>query len=440
MMYWERYSHDKVKEVVFNALSENLTYRDKQPILGIPATYLDRSEFYEDAPFLKDAPFMKTLVENPNHIGCHTLKEDEHLDIFGGTQNIEKELINLIAEEVFKGNKGEQDGYVATGGTEANIEAMWIYRNYFQKEFAAKPEEIALVYSVDSHYSMPKGANMLALKSIMLEVDEDTRAIVQADLEQKIAQAQANGIRYFIVVMNVSTTMFGSVDDIERVSDFLENQKITYKLHVDAAFGGFIYPFTNLSEENPYTFQNPRITSFTLDGHKMLQTPYGTGIFLIRKNFMHYVKTEEAQYIPGKDYTICGSRSGANAISVWMLMRIHGSEGLKIRMQTLNERTDRLCKRLDEMNIQYYRNPFINIVAIKAGYFSFDFGERYHLVADSYEFEPKWWKIVVMPHVEQGILEQFLLDLEKEIQNFQPQKNDISSEKILLNTVKLRDC
>jgi len=416
-MYWERYSHDKIKAIVNQALSENLTYRDKRPVLGIPATYLDSTEFYSDAPFLKDAPFMKTMVENPNHIGCHTLEQNEHLDIFEGTQKIERELIHLIAEEIFAGEKNQQDGYVATGGTEANIEAIWIYRNYFQKEFGAKPEEIALVYSEDSHYSMPKAANLLDLQSIILKVGENDRAILQEDLQKKIQDAQIQDVKYFIIIMNVSTTMFGSVDDIERITDYFERQKVEYKVHIDGAFGGFIYPFTNLSEDNPFTFKNPRISSFTIDGHKMLQTPYGTGIFLIRKNFMHYVRTEEAQYIPGKDYTVCGSRSGANAISVWMLMRIHGSEGLKIRMQTLNERTDRFCNRLDELNIPYFRNPYINIVTMKAGYFSVDLAKKYHLVADSYEFEAKWWKVVVMAHVKQGILEQFLIDLEEEIKN-----------------------
>ena len=410
-MYWERYSHEKIKEIVYKALNTNTPYDDAAPVLGIPASYLDRTEFYNDAPFLKDAPFMKTLVENPNHIGCHTLEDESHIDMFAGTQQIEKELIQLVAEQVFKGEPGQQDGYVATGGTEANIEAMWIFRNYFQEKHGVKAHEIGLVYSEDSHYSMPKGSNLLGLTSIILKVDEGTREIVQEGLEQKIAEAKKQGIKHFIVIMNLSTTMYGSIDDIERVTDFFEKEKLEYKVHVDGAFGGFIHPFTN-EENHPYSFKNPRITSFTIDGHKMLQTPYGTGIFLIRKGFMGYVKTEEAQYVPGKDYTICGSRSGANAISIWMLLRVHGSEGLKLKMQRINERTTRLCNRLKELNVKYYRNPYINIIAIKAGQFSAKFAEKYHLVADSYEFEVKWWKIVVMDHVKQGILDKFLLELE----------------------------
>lgn len=406
-MYWSKYSHDKIKQVIFSALKENVNY-DSQAILGLPGTYLDRETFYEDAPFLDDAPFLSTLISNPNHIGCHTLNPPVH-DVFQGTQKIEVELIKLCAEQIFKGKTDEQDGYVAPGGTEANIQAMWIYRNFFMSEKNCSASEIAVVYSEDSHYSMPKGANLLNLRSIVLEVDPETRKIKQKEFEEKIIDAASNGIKHFIIVLNVSTTMFGSVDDIETIMLFLTSKNISFKLHIDAAFGGFIYPFTN--PDNEFNFSNPHITSITIDGHKMLQSPYGTGIFLIRKGYMKYVCTDEAQYIPGKDYTLCGSRSGANAVAVWMILYIHGSDGWTAKMQNLSDKTTRLCSQLRLLDIEFFRNPFVNIIAIKSKYVPKEIVEKYHLVADSYEAEPKWYKIVIMPHVKQGVLDSLINDL-----------------------------
>jgi tyrosine decarboxylase/aspartate 1-decarboxylase len=289
-MYWPKLTSDKIKNRVADALNKNINYR-KTPILGVPATYLDAEVFYDDAPFLENAPFLSTLIANPNHIGCHTLNGAEK--IFKGTQELENELIQLCAEQIFGGESDAQDGYVASGGTEANIEALWIYRNYFMNEYKADVNQIAVMYSEDSHYSLSKGANLLNITSIIIDVDKNTRELLISDFEKKIASALNNGIRYFIINMNLSTTMFGSVDDINTITAFLNEKKINYKLHVDAAFGGFIYPFSN-SVTN-YTFKNPNITSISIDGHKMLQTPYGTGIFLIRKGFMQYVKTSEAQ-------------------------------------------------------------------------------------------------------------------------------------------------
>jgi len=408
-MYWPKLTSDRIKTKVFDALNKNINYR-KAPILGIPGTSLDAEVFYDDAPFLDNAPFLSTLIANPNHIGCHTTGEAEK--VFKGTQELEKELIELCAEQVFEGAPGEHDGYVASGGTEANIQAMWIYRNYFIAKYKAKINEIAVVYSEDSHYSFSKGTNLLNLFSIIIKVDEETRGLLLSDLDKKIREAKAKGINYFIVNMNLSTTMFGSVDDIDAVTNYLTENSILFKLHVDAAFGGFIYPFTH--PNSSFTFQNQYITSFTIDAHKMMQTPYGTGIFLIRKGFMQYVCTQEAQYVTGKDHTLCGSRSGANAIAVWMILHNHGSEGWKIKMQSLLDRTTELCHKLDTLGIEYYRNSSLNIIAIKAKNISRFIAEKYILVADAQGREPKWWKIVMMPHITRGTIDSFMNDLKSD--------------------------
>jgi tyrosine decarboxylase/aspartate 1-decarboxylase len=409
-MYWPKLTTDKIKRRVFDALNKNVNYR-KSPILGIPATYLDAEVFYDDAPFLDNAPFLSTLIANPNHIGCHTLGDSE--EIFQGTQELERELIKLCAEQIFAGQEDEQDGYIASGGTEANIEALWIYRNYFIKQHQANVNEIAVVHSEDTHYSLSKGANILNIHSIIIPVDKSSRELQLDKLESKINHALSKGIKHFIVNMNLSTTMFGSVDHIDNVTDLLNEKGISYKLHVDAAFGGFIYPFSD--PQNSYTFKNPNITSITIDAHKMLQTPYGTGIFLIRKGYMQYVKTLEAQYVPGTDHTLCGSRSGANAIAVWMVLHNHGSDGWKTKIQNLIDRTTDLCCELDELGIAFYRNPHINIVAIHADDIPTYIAKKYFLVADSYEQKPQWWKIVVMPHITRGAIDSLINDLKTEI-------------------------
>lgn len=410
-MYWPKLSTQKIKLKVFEALSANANYRTDK-ILGIPGTFLDNEIFYDDAPFLKDAPFLATLIANPNHIGCHTI-DGEHEDVFNGTQQIEKDLIKICAEELFKAAPNTYDGYVASGGTEANIQAAWIYRNYFIKEFDASLNEIALVYSQDSHYSFPKASNLLSLQSIVVKVDEATRQIEVFDLEEKLKLATQQGIKYFIVIVNLSTTMFGSVDDIEVISDVLVFHKINFKLHIDGAFGGFIYPFTN--PDSIYNFANTQVSSITIDGHKMLQSPYGTGIFLVRKNLMQYVCTDEASYVQGKDYTICGSRSGANAISVWMILLTHGSIGWQVKMNQLLDKTSSICEKLSELGVEYYRNPFLNIISIKSQYVSKELAKQFYLVPDNHEGNPLWYKIVVMPHVKQGVLDNFINQLSSEL-------------------------
>ncbi|WP_421765564.1 pyridoxal phosphate-dependent decarboxylase family protein [Ekhidna sp.] len=408
-MNWEKYSHRKIKEIIFGALESNLDYRHK-PVLGLPASYLDTEVFYHDAPFLEDAPFLSAMIANPNHIGCHTLNESE--TAFEGTQKIESELIQLCAKGIFKGADEHYDGYVASGGTEANIQAIWILKRYYEKEFNANPDEITLVYTEDAHYSMPKAGSLLSLNTITLPVDEDSRCISK-DSKEMLSQAQHKGKKYFIVVLNMGTTMFGSVDDIDEVVGWMDSLGLNYKVHIDAAFGGFIYPFTD--KNSKLTFQNPKINSFTLDGHKMLQSPYGTGIYLTRRGFMDYALTEEANYVKGKDYTLIGSRSGANSIAVWMIMRTYGSEGWKMKIEKLLDKTDRLCDKLTRMGVQFFRNPYMNIVTIKSDEIDPQVAKDYLLVPDTHDNNPAWYKIVVMDHVTQGIIDRFLMEIKSSV-------------------------
>lgn len=406
-MFWKKYSRQEIRDTVFEAIGQNLNYR-KSPPIGLPASYLDPKVFYSDAPFLDDAPFMSTMVANPNHIGCHTLGDSE--PVFKGTQALEKELIEICATQIFAAEADSIDGYVASGGTEANIQAFWVMRNYFIEELGALHDEIAMVYSSDAHYSMPKGVNLLNIQSIVAEVHDDTRLIDREKLRERLAIAQTDGIKYFILVMNMSTTMFGSVDDMEAAVGLFESMGLNFKVHVDGAYGGFIYPFT--ADDTLYTFQNRHVFSISLDAHKMLQSPYGTGIVLIRKGNIAYAMTKEANYVKGKDYTLVGSRSGANAVAIWMILRAYGSVGWTSKIEELLDRTDWLCSQLTKRSISHFRHPKMNIVTIRPEPIEPWLAEKYFLVPDDHE-APTWWKIVVMDHVTEGVLDNFLMDLDK---------------------------
>lgn len=404
--FWKKKTQAEIKEIVFNALKENVNY-DKQNILGIPASYLDDKIFNQDHSFLQDAPFMSTLIQNPNHIGCHTLGKSE--SFFAGTQAIEKELIEICAVDILKGEPYQQDGYVASGGTEANMQAIWVYRNYYQKEFNASLDEICILATNDSHYSMDKAGNILSLSVYKFDVNPNSRQIESKNVMQVIEQAKADGKKYFITVVNMMTTMFGSVDEVIVVTDALAQQDVEYKLHVDGAYGGFYHPFTNASSD--LTFKNPNITSFTLDAHKMAQAPYGTGIFLIRKGYLDNVNTQEASYVEGEDFTLVGSRSGANAIAVWMILMKNGPYGWQEKIFILQKRTEWMCNSLKERSIEFYRHPQSNIITIRAQHLTAEVAAKFGLVPDSHH-NPNWYKIVIMEHVTIEKLQLLLADLD----------------------------
>jgi len=403
-MIWKKKTQEAINHRVFGALSENINYSN-QSIIGLPGSYLDDKVFSQEASFVHDAPYLSTLVQNPNHIGCHTDGASENF--FSGTQELEREVIAICAEDILKAETASYDGYIASGGTEANLQAIWIYRNYFMREKKADLTQIAIVCSEDSHYSMAKGADMFQLLLCSIPVDTATRSIQPEVLDAHLAQLKSSGIHYVIVVANMMTTMFGSVDDCSMYVDSLMKNGLEFKMHVDAAYGGFYYPIINKKSE--LSFQNPAITSFTLDAHKIVQAPYGTGVFIIRKDWMKYATTKEASYVLGEDCTISGSRSGANAVAIWLIFAKYGFHGWFEKMHILQKRADWLSDRLMENNVSFFRNPFSNIITLNALGVPIELVQKYGLIPDNHH-APKWYKIVVMEHVTIDKLEDFLAD------------------------------
>ena len=82
-------------------------------------------------------------------------------------------LNNLVYD--FNATENQFDGYIATGGTEANIQALWVYRNFFINTYNAKLSEIMIIASEDTHYSIAKGANLLSIEWMKVPVDFEIR-------------------------------------------------------------------------------------------------------------------------------------------------------------------------------------------------------------------------------------------------------------------------
>jgi len=406
MKYWKKYSKEKLIARIDEALDANVNFQSSK-YLGYPVSQLDENVFNTSGAFLNVSPLLKSFIANPNNIGCHTLGKSE--EAFKGSQELEREVIKVLAVDIFKAEENQYDGYIATGGTEANIQALWIYRNLFRKEFDASTKEMVILSTVDTHYSVHKGSNLLNVDTVSIPVDFNSREIIVTELDSIVANLITKGKKYFMVISNMATTMFGSVDNPNMYAEILTKHKVEFKIHIDGAFGGFIYPISN--KDSTINFENPNISSITIDAHKMLQAPYGTGVFLCRKGLIENVLTKEAQYVDGMDLTIVGSRSGANAIAVWMILFSYGYYGWFEKINTLLLRTEWFCKQMNDLNIEYFRDPFMNIVTLKSKYISQNIAGKFGLVPDTHNGQNNWYKVIMMDHVEIDDLIKFVEEL-----------------------------
>jgi len=410
MKYWKKYSKEKLIKRIDTALNANVNFQTSKA-LGYPVSRLDENVFNTSGSFLDESPLLKSFIANPNNIGCHTLGKSE--EAFKGSQELEREIIQVLAVDIFKAKENEYDGYIATGGTEANIQALWVYRNLYKKEYNATLDEMVILSSEDTHYSVHKGSNLLSIENVSIPVDFNSREILKDELDRIVKELISNGKKYFMVISNMATTMFGSVDNPDTYAEILEKHKVAYKIHVDGAFGGFIYPISN--KKSTINFENPNISSITIDAHKMLQAPYGTGVFLCRKGLIENVLTKEAQYVDGMDLTIVGSRSGANAIAVWMILFSYGYYGWFEKINTLLLRTNWFTKQMDALNIEYFRDPFMNIVTLKSEYIPEKIAHKFGLVPDTHNGANSWYKVIMMDHVEIDDLVKFVEELKQEL-------------------------
>jgi tyrosine decarboxylase / aspartate 1-decarboxylase len=399
-MYWKRISATEINSTIKKAFDRNVRF-GRSKVMGLPISSMDPRIFHKEG--VQQSPFLFAMMQNANHGGCPT--QGISGDFFEGTEHIENEVIQLCAEQLMAGKPGMQDGYIAAGGTECNVQAAWIFRNLFKRKYKAESSQIAILHSEDTHYSVWKIANLLSVKQVVADVHPTTRQIDLPLLRKKIKQAKKEGIAYFIVVANMGTTMFGTVDDLDGLTLVLDEEEAFYKVHVDGAFGGFTFPFTK--PKNNLNFSNTKVTSIGLDAHKMLQAPYGTGVFLIRKGYLNYLATTEPHFMAHKIHTLSGSRSGANAIAVWMILRAFGSKGLQAKVKRVMDLKRKMCAFLDKKKIEYIHDEHMNIVAIHNRHMVREIQHHYNLVPDNHE-NPTWWKIVLMDHVNERMIQDFL--------------------------------
>lgn len=354
----------------------------------------------------------KNITKQLNNIGTHTRSENSEGG-FNEIHDAEREYIYWVGQHLYKTSKDiktDIDGYMCSGGTEANIMGLWVLRNKLISE-KTDINNIHIVFSKLAHYSVIKACNILNLTNVhSLDIDKKFRIDYNKLVEtcDNLLKDEKNRI---ILFLNIGTTLSGSIDKIIKINKFItEKYKNKIIIHLDAAFGGFILPFTN--SEKYYFFENENVYTIGLDAHKTGHLPYPAGIFLCRKNLQQHVEVP-VDYIYGhSDDTLIGSRNGVFALlGKWFINNI-GENGqrdfvnycLKGRDELVNEIKTKLSHCIELYHYQKYMNyisfSFKNITDKQIENCENILMLRYYLVDGK-----KIYKIPIMPHNVRSIKE-----------------------------------
>ena len=228
------------------------------------------------------------------------------LDGGRATSALEKEAVTEIAA-MFGWKKFL--GHLCGGGTMANLEALWVAGQLHPGK--------TILASQQAHYTHSRISSVLQLPFEKVECDRFGRMDIDA-LAKRLACGDVG-----TVVATMGTTATGSVDPLAEILTLRE--KFGFRVHADAAYGGYFALASNLGENAAASFERiGEADSIVIDPHKHGLQPYGCGCVLFRdpgvgrlyKHDSPYTYFSSAELHLGEISLEC-SRPGAAAAALW---------------------------------------------------------------------------------------------------------------------------
>ncbi|WP_406655976.1 tyrosine decarboxylase MfnA [Methanolobus sp. ZRKC2] len=330
--------------------------------------------------------------------------------LFKGTHDMEKEIL-LMLGSIYNCNSVE--GYLTTGGTESNIQAIRAMRNFSRDKRSYDSSKVRpnIVVPASAHFSFDKISDILDIDVRKADLDYEMRVSVQS-MESLIDENTLG------LVAIAGSTEFGQIDPIEKISDLAVSHSLP--LHIDAAFGGFVLPF--LSTHPKFDFSLPGITSIAVDPHKMGLSTIPSGVLLFRNfEYLNHLRVHAPYLTVDTQYTLTGTRSGAAVAATYAVMKFLGKEGYTKVVDKCMDLTRYLVKKVQEIGIQPFIDPVMNVVTLDVPHptalrarLSREYNWQVSITQD-----PKALRLVIMPHLDAEIIDCFVDDLKEALKDLE---------------------
>jgi len=314
--------------------------------------------------------------------------------LFPGTKELEEEVIRMMGSMLGDGNAC---GYLTTGGTESNIQAIRTARNI------KKRRHPNMIVPDSAHFSFDKIADLLGIEIRKASLDRKFKV----DIDSMAHLIDKNTIA---LVGIAGSTEFGQIDPIDKLAGLALSNDLF--LHVDAAFGGFVIPF--LEKKYDFDFSVKGVTSITSDPHKMGMSTIPAGGLLFKDEACLFPLEIDTPYLTiRKQHSLAGTRSGAAVAATYAVMKHLGQDGYRNIVKNCMKMTDMLVMGTRKLGLDPLIEPVMNIVALDVP----ELDEvRKKLRAKgwitSITRNPRAMRIIVMPHLNEMSIELFISDLE----------------------------
>ena len=205
-------------------------------------------------------------------------------------------------------------GHLTSGGTMANLEALWVAGQLAPGK--------TIIASEQAHYTHRRISAVLQLNFETVVCDARARMDIDA-LAKRLAKGDVG-----TVVATLGTTATGSVDPLAEILELRE--KHGFRVHCDAAYGGYFALAGNLAAEARRSFDSiPHVDSLVIDPHKHGLQPYGCGCVIfpdptVGRFYKHdspYTYFSSKELHLGEISLEC-SRPGAAAVALWATQKL----------------------------------------------------------------------------------------------------------------------
>jgi len=254
----------------------------------------------------------------------------------------------------------EAGGLLTSGGSIANLCGVVAAR---QRARTHDLRELVCYTTAQTHNSVVKSVRTAGLRAEQVRVVPHThRFEMDVDaLERCIADDVAAGRRPFLIVANAGCTPVGAVDPLAELARVRDAHGLW--LHVDGAYGGAFV----LTERGRRVLAGiEQADSVTLDPHKGMFLPYGTGAILVRdRAWLRDAFTVPATYLPEPDahpehwnFADMGPELSrpARGLRLWLPLKMHGAGAFRSQLDEKLDLAADACARIADL-------PHVRIVA-----------------------------------------------------------------------------
>ncbi|MFN8112213.1 MAG: glutamate decarboxylase [Solirubrobacterales bacterium] len=329
--------------------------RDKMPDVGTDALIakriIEQDVVLDGIPERNLATFVTTWME-PEAVDV--ISENLHRNFidhaeYPETAEIEQRCIRMLAD--LYNAPGKTTGARTQGSSEAimlgALSLKWKWRER-RKAAGKSTESPNLIFGGDVHVVWEKFCRYFDVEPRIVPLQPDKYTIGPEDVEPHVDENTIG------VAAVLGTTFTGHSDDIVGINDLLLRLKsekdLDVPLHIDAASGGFVWPF--LYPHSEWDFRLEQVRSINVSGHKFGLVYPGIGWLIFREEsdlaedlvfYENYLGKTDATF------TLNFSTGSSMVLAQYYNLIRFGRDGYEFAMKTMKDNSDFLAERLEKL-------------------------------------------------------------------------------------------